>query len=418
MGSIPILATKKVAPSAAFTVLRDTGPASGPRTEPQDGSRLLHAFLQEMGQLGQKYRPAELYDAGGDITKHWYVYYYFLDPITGKFERFKERFNINRQKTLEARRLWGEQAVKFMNRQLKGGYNPFEEAQLMEMTDLLPVPVPTRAVILPTAQVSDKPLPPLITSQEDNLITIQKVVDKLSKGATEDAKTTYKTMQTRWVKYAQAKGFDKLHVQEITTDHVKAFMEFLQHEKENAPKTINTTKAHLGQFWDVLKEDKLVSSNPFRSVKSISKRAARRFANKPKDRFTPPTTEELERIVQHLKNIDMRGLLRFVAMIYYEWVRPEEIVQLRVSNIDMKSKTITFTTNITKKRKDRDNSDRASYAEAAEGNGNRKIPETFFPFFARLPTRIKPNYSEECVQQCMATARKRQTGSFNEPLFA
>jgi len=36
------------------------------------------------------FKLAKLFDADGDLSKRWFVYYSYVDPITAKFKRFRE----------------------------------------------------------------------------------------------------------------------------------------------------------------------------------------------------------------------------------------------------------------------------------------------------------------------------------------
>jgi len=60
------------------------------------------------------YKNAQLYTS----KSYWYVFYYYVNPLTGKFERFKEYFDINRIGNKKERRLYGQVVVKFLNQKL------------------------------------------------------------------------------------------------------------------------------------------------------------------------------------------------------------------------------------------------------------------------------------------------------------
>ncbi|MFN3380215.1 MAG: hypothetical protein ACK41O_12225, partial [Runella zeae] len=71
----------------------------------------------------------QLFDAGGDIKKPWYVYYRF-ESEGGKKERFRIKGldgigDINRKKTKEERKYVAGLIISAITELLESGYNPF-----------------------------------------------------------------------------------------------------------------------------------------------------------------------------------------------------------------------------------------------------------------------------------------------------
>jgi integrase len=73
------------------------------------------------------YRKAKVYrGSNGTIKDAWHVYYFFLNPETSKMVRFKVYEDINRQKTLEERESYAAELVININKALSDGFNPFD----------------------------------------------------------------------------------------------------------------------------------------------------------------------------------------------------------------------------------------------------------------------------------------------------
>ena len=75
-----------------------------------------------------KFSSPKIFDAGGDLSKRWYVYFSYRSPKTGKLKRIKNIYGkANRHKTKEARytilNLYKKRLLKLLN----DGYNPFED---------------------------------------------------------------------------------------------------------------------------------------------------------------------------------------------------------------------------------------------------------------------------------------------------
>lgn len=68
----------------------------------------------------------DIYDAGGDIKKQWFVYYSYKDPDTKKFERIKIFKNINSFKTKSERYEYANFYKEAYKRALESGWSPFK----------------------------------------------------------------------------------------------------------------------------------------------------------------------------------------------------------------------------------------------------------------------------------------------------
>lgn len=274
--------------------------------------------------LLHKYTKPELYDAGGDITKPWYIEYYFRNPDTLQMERFRPTFKINYIRTLSERYAWGREAVKFMKERLQSGFDPFEEKKLLAQ------PPKPKVEITPTCTVQ-----------------LQKIVDSLCKVSTPNAGETYRLMYGRWKKYIQANLAEELTVDQVNLQECIKFQSYLKEDMKLSRKTVNATISHLGIFWDEMK----LLTNPFRSVTPVKNKRGRKLKESRKDPFEPFTTKELELIIKYLLKMDQRPFVRFLAVIYYAWARPIEIMRLRIKDIDLKNRAIIFRKEETKNDK-------------------------------------------------------------------
>jgi tRNA U38,U39,U40 pseudouridine synthase TruA len=70
----------------------------------------------------------KIYTAKEDLSKRWYVYYYFRNPKTGKLERMANVYGkVNHYKTKESRMSLLSSYRKNLVLLLKQGFNPFIE---------------------------------------------------------------------------------------------------------------------------------------------------------------------------------------------------------------------------------------------------------------------------------------------------
>src|SRR4051794_7164324 len=178
------------------------------------------------------YKPAALYQGG----KHWYIYYFYLIPGTTQYQRFKEYFDINRVRKLSERKIWGEEAVAFMNKKLAEGFNPWKVVRKKN-----------------------------IDESETVLKLLNVVVNDLKADATVPQKNSYNTMLTRFEDFIQDEELGGLRTLQVDIEVVNCFRDYLVNRRL-AKKTINSTLSHLGLFWDEVIRRKWAVINPFRQA--------------------------------------------------------------------------------------------------------------------------------------------------------
>src|SRR3954468_2611885 len=96
-GSIPVPATTQRAKSQPVAkVAKKNGHKNGHKKVSK--RKLFEDFKIYSSSMftSLPYKPACLYSAGNDISKEWYVYYFYKINGSDKYKRFKERFDINR----------------------------------------------------------------------------------------------------------------------------------------------------------------------------------------------------------------------------------------------------------------------------------------------------------------------------------
>ena len=79
-------------------------------------------------QMKKNFSNPNIYMAGGDLTKRWYVYFSYRNPETGKLQRMRNIYGkSNSFKTKEDRLSVLAMYRKKLLQLLKLGYNPFED---------------------------------------------------------------------------------------------------------------------------------------------------------------------------------------------------------------------------------------------------------------------------------------------------
>jgi integrase len=271
------------------------------KTRPQTRPNVLLQQWQENGSnMRTLYKPAKLYDK----SKEWYVYYSYLNPETGKWTRFKERFNINRIHDLDDRRVYGHEMVKFINQKLQEGFNPF------------------------TAIMSHRNDGGSLREQ------VTAVMERLLLAASQQTAKGYRQAHARFLRWVDAEALEDRKMKTIRQPDVDAFQAWMVADGL-ASKTMKGTLSCLGIFWDEAQRQHITDANPWRGVKLARVRPA-------EDVHEPLTTAEMKLVFEHLAHTGQHGFATFLYFIYYAFARPIEICRLRVADIDTANWLIYF----------------------------------------------------------------------------
>ena len=257
-----------------------------------------------------QFTPATLYQGKSE----WFIQYRFRNPVSGKNQRFKERFDINRIHNKTDRLAYAQMAVKWVNQKLKEGYNPFTTVRT----------------------TTENPRGRCVAQ-------LKLLVDQLCQDAPKSAPKTYRQVQNRFIRFLEQHKLDAMPLALVDDRVTSEFQGYMKAEKLSG-KTINVCISHLGLIWDAAIKRKLTSANPFRGLKPVKKVVE-------EDIFEPLTTDELTTIFSYLNANGHRGFVRFLGLIYYAFARPVEITRLRVKDIDLHSNTIRFRATETKNGK-------------------------------------------------------------------
>lgn len=256
------------------------------------------------------FKPAKVYDAGGDLTKQWFVYYSFLDPSTGKFRRFKilrdiNSFNLKGERSDRARLI-----CVAVNELLEEGYNPFKEFG------------------------------------SGNDFSVSACVDIFLEKAESSLKfNSYKRFKyelDRFKNWLSDNNLSELNISEVKKSHIFQFMDYSKRVGNwTSGKTYNTNKANLARFFNyfINNYDDVITSNPVTRIESVPEIQQGNI---------PYNESEFKLIRDYILENDPY-LWRICQFTYYAAVRNgSEAINLRVKNIDFVSSQIIVPGDITK----------------------------------------------------------------------
>ncbi len=259
----------------------------------------------------KSYKPAAFYKG----PKYSYIFYFYKNPLTSKFHRFKEYFDLNRIQNETEQKMYANEIIKFINHKLKGGFNPFNAKRL--------------------------------SAQQDHLSFIfKKLITDLSYNRSKHTRNTYATMRNRFEQFLCEEKLENMRLVDFDMNYCEAYKQYMI-DKKLSKKTINGTLTHMALFWETAVAKKIVLDNPFRKITRIKNELHTRDD---KDIFEPLTSHEMKIIFEKIKTKD-KHYITFLAFIFYAWIRPIEITRLKISDIDLDQNFIRLKKNITKNNK-------------------------------------------------------------------
>lgn len=139
-------------------------------------------------------------------------------------------------------------------------------------------------------------------------------------------------------------AFEELHLQyayvsDIKRQHIKSVMEQIQKSRKWSNKAYNKNLGYLRAIFSELIEWNIIENNPASKIKSL--KVQKTNAN------ITATDQQTKKIKELLEN-DWLNFYIFIITIFHTGMRPEEILQIKISMVDLKNKQINLPPDITK----------------------------------------------------------------------
>ena len=250
--------------------------------------------------------PAQFYETKASS----YVGYYILNPTTNKMVR--KRIKVNRLKTRSARRLFARQLIIEINQKLVKGWNPLLEQEAPKSFTFL--------------------------QEAIRLFIISK-----SRELRKNSMRSYNSDTDIFLKWFNKNYSEDFYIINVTNLMILDFLNYMYFERKVSEVRHNRMLMFLHSLFEWFVDNGFLKRN---IVKGIKKKK-----EKPKTRqFIPP--DVIEKIRTYIKE-NNKDFYRVMLLTYHGLLRPNEIVQLYISNIDLKRKIIIVPADISKNGKKR-----------------------------------------------------------------
>ncbi len=273
------------------------------------------------------YSEPKIYDAKGNLSKRWYVYYSFRDPATGKLKRQTPIYGKANQYTTKGERL--DVLTKYrrsLSRLLKRGFNPYQDnSTLLQPTDQQPAVQPVSQPAMQSAATrSKKPVAkPKKKKGTPVASALKTVMEQKQKTLSQSSYRNYIGTLKRFERWLKNQTPRVKYIEDIDKKTVVGFLNYVL--SKSSARTRNNVRADLSSVFSTLEDNELIPHNFVLKINVLHTRP---------ERHKTYTQKQIDTITEYLQKEDPL-LLLFVEFVSYNFLRPIEVCRLRLSDIDV-----------------------------------------------------------------------------------
>lgn len=213
---------------------------------------------------------------------------------------------------------------------------------------------------------------------------------------------TYRSFLNVFGEWITATPYPGLPLPNVSGEHVSEFLAWLQAEKKVGNTTYNNYLQRLTTAFNTLIKQGHLYANPCHTVESLTEEGGKN---------TPLNFHQRLTIEKYLQE-NNQPLFRFTRFLYFTFIRPGELVQLRIQDIDLKNQRIVVPASISKNRKAEPVTiPKQLQAELAPMRLDKHEPEAYVFSRNLLPGRAKiyPTHVGDLHRQVLRCCGIRQT---------
>lgn len=254
----------------------------------------------------EKYLLAKIFDFNGDLNKRWFVEYKFKHPETKLHKKFREWISL-KLLTKQARYAEATLIKNKINSKLKSGFNPFEP---------------------------NKTGKPIIEAVNEILSLKQSTCIK-------KAYYSYRSMCKTFTEWVKENKFHTLTPEEFTKQKAYLFLDHVLTARKVSNRTHNCYLICMKTIFNNLTDRDYLEINPFQKIK--------RLPVKETD-LTFITDMEKALIKHSLPELHYQ-LYCVMLLVYYCFLRPAEIVRLKICDFNFFDSSILVKASKSKNKK-------------------------------------------------------------------
>jgi len=241
-----------------------------------------------------------------DLSKPWFVYFRYDKKL------FRFKYGINYIQNFKERLLEAESLQAILLKKLKNGWNPnvpdiFNEVNNYTIIEALDFALDKKKAVLAKKSISD---------YNCSLNFIKTAINELL--------------------------LDNIPIVEVKRVHIKTILDKIKEQRTSTNNSYNKYLTHFGAILSELIQYDIIEFNPADKIKHLPTEESI-FHN-------PASMKDIEKIKKELYSKD-HNFYNFISVIFHLGIRPDEILQIKLSMIDFENEIITLIPKNTKGRK-------------------------------------------------------------------
>lgn len=292
------------------------------------------ALFQTIMKRQLLFRSPRLHDAGGDLSKPWWIEIGYRDPRDGKMVRRRYQEGFAQLRTKKERYKYAEDLSNNLSAKLLKGWIPIDDTnkQIVYVDDL---EYHQAAQIYGRKRKANKN----IRFYASEYTTLQKNTK---------SKKTHESYRGKIREFISWLEREKLVDNDLTTFSHDIILDFFDHlivDKKLAGPTVEKYQITLNNFFKYLIDRKIAFENPIGKIELPE--TGEDFS------AIPFLDEDLELILPIMRTEDPQLFLGAMLQ-YFCFIRPgDELLQLKLNQVNLSARTIHIPKNVAKKRKER-----------------------------------------------------------------
>ena len=279
------------------------------------------------------FRPPVLHDGGGDLTKRWWVEYAYRDPNTNQMVRKRVYDGFPELVTGKERIDYAKKIIKELTNKLNKGWIPEDDTTQVPYVDQLEYHQAAKVYGRRKEAVKN------IRIYASDYITLVK--NTLAKKTFE----SYRGKIRELISWLEKNKLVDNHIAMIDSTVLHRFFDHLINDRKLAGVTIEKYKLNISALFNYLAERKIILEAP--KLKIQLPQVGEDFA------AVPFHDDDLEKIMNTMREEDPQLYLAALLQ-YFCFIRPgDELLTLKVKQIDFQKHTIFIPKDIAKKRTSR-----------------------------------------------------------------
>lgn len=257
----------------------------------------------------KKYKSAKLFHAEKDISKPWYVYFYYRHPewtptcnvdVEGKkiekYQRFRVKAHINRTHSVRGRLKEGRLLRNAINELLREGWSPFIVSELSG------------------------------TKWERTDTALREVVRLKKKKVSKETHSSHRSSVGAFIDWLRERNLAHLPPDLIERRNILEYLNELTESRGLSNNTRNNNLNYIRGMFSYMYARELITRNPTTGIEKLPVIYG--------EKNTPLTEEETNTVIEHLAQVHPK-LLLFSNIMYGCGIRGKEICRLNVEDVNL-----------------------------------------------------------------------------------